>query len=132
MATPPQRPAPLCLPPPPVSSGKYTLIEVDYGADDKPAPDVKLDDKPGNPPDPREPVRPRIDPRVASLVSLVCDVSLMEASMKEIGFDAERMPLGKLKRSTILQGEHTRPAEHPTPRCLPRVAHSLHLPPPNL
>mmetsp|Transcript_4651 Transcript_4651/g.14031 ORF Transcript_4651/g.14031 Transcript_4651/m.14031 type:complete len:538 (+) Transcript_4651:28-1641(+) len=84
--------------------GKYTLIEVDYGVDDDPLPAVKQPSKSNGSSSQTAPLKPTIDDRIADLVSLVCDVKLMEASMKEIGFDAERMPLGKLKRSTILQG----------------------------
>ena len=38
-----------------------------------------------------------------SFVSLIADVKMMEQQMLEIGFDSEKMPLGKLKKATILQ-----------------------------
>ena len=39
-----------------------------------------------------------------SFVSLIADITMMESHMREIGFDPAKMPLGKLKKSTIMQG----------------------------
>jgi len=37
-------------------------------------------------------------------MSLIADIRMMERSMREIGFDPAKMPLGKLKKSTIMAG----------------------------
>ena len=75
--------------------GKYTLIQRDYG------PEAPPPAAPSNPDAP--PAQCTLDPAVAGLVELVCDVSMMERSMREIGFDAERLPLGKLTKGTLAQ-----------------------------
>ena len=36
-----------------------------------------------------------------NLMNLIFDVSVMNSTMKEIGYDAKRMPLGKLGDSNI-------------------------------
>jgi len=79
---------------------KYTLIERDYGQDDAPADDAAKDD--GD--DDRKPVESKLDPRVQAFVRLIADVKMMESQMREIGFDPNKMPLGKLKKATVMQG----------------------------
>lgn len=37
------------------------------------------------------------------LISLIFDVTIMNNTMKEIGYDAKKMPLGKLGEGTIKQ-----------------------------
>jgi len=39
------------------------------------------------------------------MVELVCDPRMMERQMREIGFDTAKMPLGKLKKETLMQVE---------------------------
>ncbi len=46
----------------------------------------------------------KLEPRVRSLIELICDVKMMEEQMKEIGFDARKMPLGKLSSRIIRDG----------------------------
>ena len=90
-------------------AGKYTLIERDYGSEDAPAGGASssADDakKDGGPPvDPKKPVESQLDPRVQSFMSTIADIRMMERSMREIGFDPSKMPLGKLKKKTIMDG----------------------------
>jgi len=75
--------------------GKYTLIERDYGVDDKPA------DAPAS--TTAKVIESKLDKRVQDFISLIADVKMMESSLREIGFDPDRMPLGKLKKTTIAQ-----------------------------
>ena len=84
-------------------SGKYTLLARDYGTDSAAAaPDAAAaaaaESGAG-----KAPVKSQLDSRVQSFVSLIADVKMMERQMLEIGFDSEKMPLGKLKEATILQ-----------------------------
>ncbi|XP_042405989.1 poly [ADP-ribose] polymerase 2-A-like isoform X3 [Zingiber officinale] len=46
----------------------------------------------------------KLDSRIAKFVSLICNVSMMKQQMLEIGYNAEKLPLGKLSKSTILKG----------------------------
>ena len=48
--------------------------------------------------------RSLIDGRLQSLISLIFDLKMMNTQMKEIGYDAKKMPLGKIAKSTIQQG----------------------------
>ncbi len=42
-----------------------------------------------------------MDEALQKLMSLIFDVNIMNSTMKEIGYDAKKMPLGKLGESTI-------------------------------
>ncbi|KAK1317745.1 Poly [ADP-ribose] polymerase 2-A [Acorus calamus] len=46
----------------------------------------------------------KLDPRIAKFISLVCNVNMMKQQMLEIGYNTEKLPLGKLSKSTILKG----------------------------
>ncbi|XP_058200104.1 poly [ADP-ribose] polymerase 2 [Rhododendron vialii] len=46
----------------------------------------------------------RLESRIAKFISLICNVSMMKQQMMEIGYNAEKLPLGKLSKSTILKG----------------------------
>ena len=45
-----------------------------------------------------------MDPRVQDLLKLIFDMKMMNHHMKEIGYDAKKMPLGKLAKNSILRG----------------------------
>jgi poly [ADP-ribose] polymerase len=73
-------------------SGKYTLLERDYGvSDSKISPEVKIAES-------------KLDTKVADLVKLVCDTNMMKSAMMKIGYDANKMPLGKLSSTHIKHG----------------------------
>lgn len=42
-----------------------------------------------------------MDPALQRLMGLIFDVNIMNNTMKEIGYDAKKMPLGRLGDSTI-------------------------------
>ncbi len=44
-----------------------------------------------------------MDESLQKLISLIFDVTVMNNTMKEIGYDAKKMPLGKLGDNTIKQ-----------------------------
>ncbi|XP_024519805.1 poly [ADP-ribose] polymerase 2 [Selaginella moellendorffii] len=72
--------------------GKYTLLEMDY-EDSSESKDVAESN-----------TSTKLDARVHRLISLVCDLNMMKQEMTEIGYNAQKMPLGKLSKATILKG----------------------------
>ncbi|MQM00372.1 hypothetical protein Taro_033106 [Colocasia esculenta] len=80
---------------------QYTWLEMDYNEPENTKDTTK------NKPDDIVPSKPRetkLDPRIAKFISLVCNISMMKQQMLEIGYNAEKLPLGKLSKSTILKG----------------------------
>jgi poly [ADP-ribose] polymerase 2/3/4 len=45
-----------------------------------------------------------LDPSVQELIRMIFDMKMMNIQMKEIGYDAKKMPLGKLAKSSIKKG----------------------------
>lgn len=45
----------------------------------------------------------KLEPHVAKFISLVCNSSMMKQHMMEIGYVANKLPLGRLSKSTILK-----------------------------
>ncbi|OMO81978.1 hypothetical protein COLO4_23334 [Corchorus olitorius] len=45
----------------------------------------------------------KLEQRVAKFISLICNISMMKQQMMEIGYNADKLPLGKLSKSTILK-----------------------------
>ena len=41
---------------------------------------------------------------VVGLIKTIFDFKMMSSQMKEIGYDAKKMPLGKLSKNNILKG----------------------------
>ena len=75
--------------------GDYRELEIKY--DDEEAPAVEK-------PQGRRPakeVASKMDAGMQKLINLIFDVQVMNTAMKEIGYDAKRMPLGKLGESTL-------------------------------
>ncbi|XP_020398096.1 poly [ADP-ribose] polymerase 2 isoform X3 [Zea mays] len=48
----------------------------------------------------------KLETRIAQFISLICNISMMKQRMVEIGYNAEKLPLGKLRKATILKGYH--------------------------
>ncbi|GFP85576.1 poly [ADP-ribose] polymerase 2 [Phtheirospermum japonicum] len=78
----------------------YTWLEMDYSetknestVQPKPESTSKL-----------EPTESKLEARIAKFISLICNMSMMRQQMMEIGYNAEKLPLGKLSKSTILKG----------------------------
>lgn len=46
----------------------------------------------------------KISPQVIDLIRLIYDINIMNDQMKEIGFDASKLPLGKISKETIIDG----------------------------
>ncbi|KAJ8444030.1 hypothetical protein Cgig2_020876 [Carnegiea gigantea] len=51
-----------------------------------------------------QPQATKLEPRVARFISLICNIGMMRQQMMQIGYNAEKLPLGKLSKSTILKG----------------------------
>ncbi|KNZ78174.1 Poly [ADP-ribose] polymerase 2-A [Termitomyces sp. J132] len=79
--------------------GKYTWIERDYSDEDDSKDDKKADNK--------EPVvipDSKLEPEIQNLCKLIFSTSLIDAHLSSMNYDAKKLPLGKLAKSTILSG----------------------------
>ncbi|KAK6941001.1 SAP domain [Dillenia turbinata] len=77
----------------------YTWLEMDYSEREK---ESSIQEK--SRPTTIQPRETKLEQRVAKFISLICNVSMMKQQMLEIGYNAEKLPLGKLSKSTILKG----------------------------
>ncbi|XP_041018199.1 poly [ADP-ribose] polymerase 2 isoform X2 [Juglans microcarpa x Juglans regia] len=77
----------------------YTWLEMEYTEDKESDVKENLDSSIGT-----QPRETQLEPRIARFISLVCNVSMMKQQMMEIGYNADKLPLGKLSKSTILKG----------------------------
>lgn len=76
-----------------------TLLERDYSADDDAA--APADDGSSGPSDVPS---SKLDPRVQDLIKLIADLNMMKAQMIEVGYDANKLPLGKLSKEHVKKG----------------------------
>ncbi|XP_021839258.2 poly [ADP-ribose] polymerase 2 isoform X2 [Spinacia oleracea] len=76
----------------------YTWLEMDYSEKDQDQ------EKPSSSCTNIQPQESKLEPRIAKFISLICNISMMRQQMMEIGYNAEKLPLGKLSKSTILKG----------------------------
>lgn len=82
---------------------KYTWLEMDYEEDNS----SKQEQNKKKEIDSivkHQPRQSMLDNRLAQFISLICNVSMMKQQMMEIGYNAEKLPLGKLSKATILKG----------------------------
>ncbi|GMI66597.1 poly(ADP-ribose) polymerase 2, poly(ADP-ribose) polymerase [Hibiscus trionum] len=78
----------------------YTLLEMDYDEKGKESDVIrKTDSSIGT-----QLRETKLEPRVAKFISVICNISMMKQQMMEIGYNADKLPLGKLSKSTILKG----------------------------
>jgi poly [ADP-ribose] polymerase len=82
---------------------KYTWLEMDYEGD-KSSKQEQIEKKEIESIVKHQPRQSKLDNRLAQFISLICNVSMMKQQMMEIGYNAEKLPLGKLSKSTILKG----------------------------
>jgi len=75
--------------------GDYRILEKDYNFTD-PAEAKKKEEESYD--------KSKLHPKVKEFVRMIFDMKMMNSQMKEIGYDAEKMPLGKLAPSTIKKG----------------------------
>ncbi|KAM7274788.1 hypothetical protein ACFE04_016654 [Oxalis oulophora] len=81
----------------------YTWLEMDYNEEEENEKAIVVKEKPvlAVGVQPRESM---VNPRVAEFLSLICNVNMMAQQMIELGYNANKLPLGKLSKSTILKG----------------------------
>ncbi|TPX68181.1 hypothetical protein SpCBS45565_g03249 [Spizellomyces sp. 'palustris'] len=81
--------------------GKYFLLERDFGGDDEEEVNEKVEEGTKE-----ERIIPdsKLPPEVQDLIKLIFNVDMMTQSMVEIGYDAKKMPLGKLSKGNIEKG----------------------------
>ncbi|XP_073144779.1 poly [ADP-ribose] polymerase 2 isoform X2 [Henckelia pumila] len=77
----------------------YTWLEMDYSKTDNEPVQGKQESTSNV-----ETRESKLEPRVAKFISLICNTDMMKQQMMEIGYNAEKLPLGKLSKSTILKG----------------------------
>ncbi|XWS46632.1 hypothetical protein CRYUN_Cryun14cG0085200 [Craigia yunnanensis] len=78
----------------------YTWLEMDYDENEKQFDaKEKTDSSIGT-----QLRETKLEQRVAKFISLICNISMMKQQMMEIGYNADKLPLGKLSKSTILKG----------------------------
>ncbi|KAF8392577.1 hypothetical protein HHK36_022922 [Tetracentron sinense] len=80
--------------------GCYTWLEMDYNETEK----ESVAKKPKTSLMETQPRETQLESRIAKFISLICNISMMNQQMMEIGYNAEKLPLGKLSKSTILKG----------------------------
>lgn len=76
--------------------GKYDMLIMDYSDKNR--------DKPDGPVKPEKPVPvSKLDERIQTLITLICNVKAMEEMLKEMKYDTKKAPLGRyLKISEII------------------------------
>ncbi|XP_064404222.1 poly [ADP-ribose] polymerase 2-like isoform X3 [Halichondria panicea] len=86
-------------------TGKYDLLKIDYEAKDEVDGGEEVDGVSGEgSSEDLKPVESKLDPKVQSLVQLICNVKAMEDIVVEMKYDAEKAPLGKLTTNQIRLG----------------------------
>lgn len=80
--------------------GKYDLVDKDYSSTGTASKDeVDTADKP------KIEIPPsKLDKNLQNLIELICNVTEMENLLKEMKFDSEKAPLGKLSKNQIKAG----------------------------
>lgn len=82
--------------------GKYMWLERSYGDEDDAGSSGKGKGKDDGP---REKTpEPTIAAELLDLVGLIFSATLMQAALSEMNYDANKLPLGKIAKSTILKG----------------------------
>ncbi|EME48380.1 hypothetical protein DOTSEDRAFT_67440, partial [Dothistroma septosporum NZE10] len=92
----------------PAKSGKYVFLERNY----EPESDMEPDDGPdeavqkgsGNRSRSASPAKCTLQAPVKSLMELIFNIDYIAETMADMKYDAEKLPLGNLSRSTILRG----------------------------
>ncbi|CAB4291840.1 unnamed protein product [Prunus armeniaca] len=78
----------------------YMWIEMDYNEEEKQLSVQEKNDSALR----GQPLETQLEPRIAKFISLICNISMMKQHMMEIGYNADKLPLGKLSKSTISKG----------------------------
>ncbi|KAJ0024121.1 hypothetical protein Pint_09099 [Pistacia integerrima] len=79
----------------------YTWLEMDYS--EKENQELVVNNRPDSAVN-IQPRETKLEPCVAKFISLICNISMMKQQMMEIGYNANKLPLGRLSKSTIAKG----------------------------
>ncbi|KAI0697472.1 PARP-domain-containing protein [Cytidiella melzeri] len=86
-------------------NGKYTWLERSFDDDDKEDVSAVSSNDKGKEKEKEAPIPPsKLGPELQSLCRLIFSTKLMEAHLSSMNYDAHKLPLGKLAKSTILNG----------------------------
>jgi len=77
---------------------KYFLLERDYGVTEEDEKNIKEKSREAKE---TEIPESKLDLKVQEIIKLIFDITLMEQQMSEIGYNAKKMPLGKLTKDHI-------------------------------
>ncbi|CAK84112.1 unnamed protein product (macronuclear) [Paramecium tetraurelia] len=83
--------------------GDYRILEKDYSGENDPKALEKLE-KLREQKEKESFNKSKLHQRVKELIRLIFDMKMMNNQMREIGYDAKKMPLGKLAATTIKKG----------------------------
>ncbi|KAG7014360.1 Poly [ADP-ribose] polymerase 2 [Cucurbita argyrosperma subsp. argyrosperma] len=75
----------------------YTWLEMDYSKNEK---ELSVNEKRGSTSE-VQPRETKLEPRIAKFISLISNMNMMKQQMMEIGYNAEKLPLGKLREFVI-------------------------------
>ncbi|KAJ6627012.1 PARP-domain-containing protein [Mycena sp. CBHHK59/15] len=82
--------------------GKYTWLERDYGDDEE---EEETNDKGKGAKKENAPIPPSaLEPEIQDLCDLIFSTTIIDATLSSMNYDANKLPLGKLAKSTILKG----------------------------
>ena len=86
----------------PAKKGKYTFLEKNYEDDEEDAADQAEDEKAD-----QQQVDSKLPRQTQRLMELIFNQNHFNAVLEQIGYNANKLPLGKLSKSTLKQGfEH--------------------------
>ena len=81
------------------------MVEKDYDDTTKNNPDIKKELEDENEESTGKKLPPsNLDEKVQNLIELICNVTEMEKALKEMKYDSQKAPLGKLSKNQIKAG----------------------------
>ena len=85
-------------------NGKYDFVFIDYGENkENESPKKEVSKKSTKPKSQKEP-ESKLKLPIQTLIKMICDLKRMEAQVKELSFDTNRSPLGKITKDQISKG----------------------------
>lgn len=107
-------------------AGKYMWLERDYN-DDEEEPKEKAGKKKGKEKEKEQPEQAvKARPELQDLVKFIFNTTFIDAHLAEMNYDANKLPLGKLAKSTILSGFGVLKVPHPLQCSLPALPPSFY------
>lgn len=91
----------------PAKKGKYTFIEKSYeddSEDEKPATKKKKKDEPKEEEEEDTRIESKLPRQTQRLIELIFNQNHFNSVLEGIGYNAEKLPLGKLSKATLKQG----------------------------